>query len=438
MLNKFFYKLEEFAPTKWRWIFSHDGFRRYFANTGWMFIGQLFSLLVAFFVGAWIARYLGPEKYGILNYAIAFAGLFSFLAALGIDGILTRELINQPEKRNELLGTAWRLKLAGGLLALLCASAAALIVEKEALVRLLVFLFSFSFIFQSGGVIQLFFQAEVKAKRNIKVQIITSSISAVLKIILILSGLGLVFLVIIYSLEALILTIGLFRSYRNYGLRAAAWKFNPILARQLWRNSWPLMLSGAAVLLFMRIDQVMIGQILGDIEVGFYAAGVKIAELWYFFPIIICSSLFPAIINAKKIGGINYNRRLRHLYYLLGFSAVVLAIPVSYLAGPIIFWLFGSSYAPAVSVLQIYVWSSVGGFLGIGLGQYLLAENLNVTNLLATFGAAVLNIVLNCFWIRSWGINGAALATLVSYFFVPVFLFIFLAFRKNKYEPLKT
>ena len=111
MVDKTLDKINTFVPEKWRWVLQHGGFRKYFKNTGWMFLGQMASLVVSFFVGVWIARYLGPDNYGSFNYAIAYAGLFSFIASLGIDGILSRDLVANPEKRDELLGTAFLLKL---------------------------------------------------------------------------------------------------------------------------------------------------------------------------------------------------------------------------------------------------------------------------------------------------------------------------------------
>lgn len=423
MLNQIFSKIAEAAPTKWRRIFNHDGFRRYFANTGWMFTGQFFSLVVAFFVGAWVARYLGPAQYGILNYVISFAGLFSFLASLGIDNILTRELVSRPEKRDELLGTAWRLKLAGGFLALAGASVAILFVEKDALIRLLVFLFSFSFIFQAAGVVLLFFQAEVKARRNTKVQMIASLISAVLKIVLILSGLGLGWLVVIYALETLLLGIGFFWSYRGYGLTRSAWKFNPDLARRLWRDAWPLMLSIAAAFVLLRIDQVMIGLMLGKAEVGLYAAAAKVSEVWYFVPGIICVSLFPAIVNALKTDRELYRQRLKHLYSLLLFLALGISIPIAFLAESIIVFLFGPAYAAAAPILQIYIWSGIGLFISYGLGQELTAENRTRTVFVLNLSAMILNILLNLWLIPRAGLTGAAWATLISYSFSAVFVF---------------
>ena len=107
MVNKFFNLIKTIVPQKWHWIFEHEGYKRYFANTSWMFGGHIVSLLMSFFIGAWVARYLGPENYGILNYSIAFVGIFGFISSLGVDNILTRELVRFKEKRDELLGTTF-------------------------------------------------------------------------------------------------------------------------------------------------------------------------------------------------------------------------------------------------------------------------------------------------------------------------------------------
>jgi len=425
MLDKIFAKIEKFVPLKWRWVLGHEGFKRYFANTGWMFAGQWFSLLIAFFIGAWIARYLGPENYGILNYAIAFAGLFSFIANLGIDQILSRELVKSPEKRDELLGTGFKLKIIGGLIAFSAASLSAFLVETDYLTRILIIVFSASFILQAINVISLYFQAEVRAKDNVKVQFLTTLISSFLKIGVILTSHGIFWLLLVFTLDFLWQGIGFIKIYRQAGLRISAWKFNQELAREFWRGAWPLMLSGAAVVIYAKIDQVLIGFILGPKEVGLYASAVKLAEVWYFIPSIICASLFPAIINAKKIGVEIYQHRLKNLYILLVALAVLIALIVTVLAKPIVVFLFGREYLAASGVLQIYIWSSVGLFWGWALSQYLIAENLIKTIFLINFLAMIINVGLNFLFIPRLGISGAAYATLVAYFAVPVLFFSF-------------
>lgn len=419
MVDKLFNLIKKITPIRWHWALEHEGYKRYFANTSWMFFGQMFSLLVSFFIGAWIARYLGPENYGVLSYSIAFVGLFGFIASLGVDGILSRELIKTPEKRDELLGTAFRLKLIGGTIAFCLAIVSVVIFQTDPLIKLLVILLSFSFITQSIGIIGSYFNAEVKAKNNVKAMLVAMVISSLLKILIILSGKGVIWLVIVFVLDSLWQGIGLIKAYRNYGLKIKDWKFNKNLSKEILKNSWPLMLASAAGFISLKIDQVMIGSMLNNHEVGIYAAAVKLVEVWYFIPGIICGSLFPAIINAKKTSVEMYRKRLKNFYILMFIIPVVMAIPITLLAKPIIQVLFGGGYFESIIILKIYIWSSIGLFLSMAVSQYLMSENLVKTIFWLNLCAMIINIILNFIFIPIFGIKGSAYATLISYAILP-------------------
>ena len=420
MLDKFFKTIEKITPAKFRWILNHDGFKRYFANTGWMFFGQMISLLISFFVGVWLARYLGPENYGVISYVVAFAGLFSFIASLGVDGILNRELVSHPEQRDELMGTAFRLKLIGGLLAFFVTVVAAFIFESSWLVRGLIILYSLVFIAQAINVISIFFQAKVLSKNNARSVLTATIISSVFKVILILSGKGIIWLALIYFLDVVWQGLGYLWSYRRYHLKIKDWRFDKQLARKIISSSWFLMLSSASVFIFMRIDQVMIGHFMGEKSVGLYAAAVRLVEVWYFVPVMICSSVFPAIVNAKNTDYSIYRRRLKALYLLMVGIAVLIAIPTTIFAPWMIKVLFGVEYLASTPVLQIYIWSGVGLFFGWAINQYLMSENFVKTIFWLNFLAMVVNILLNLIFIPAVGLLGAAWATLISYSIMPI------------------
>ncbi|MFA5184276.1 MAG: flippase [Patescibacteria group bacterium] len=422
------------APQRWHWILEHAGFRRYFVNTGWMFAGQIFSLLVSFFIGAWVARYLGPRDYGIISYVVAFVGLFSFIAPLGIDSILNRELVKFPERRDVLLGTALRLKMIGGGLAFVAAILAAFLIRTAPAIRLLIILYSFIFIFQAINVIYIFFQAQVAAKNNIQAQLVATVISSLLKILVIVSSLGMIWLIIIYVLDTFWLGWGLIAAYKRNGLSIGAWHFDALLAKNLWQNAWPLILAGAAAFTYIRIDQVMIGWILGETAVGIYAAAVRIVEGLYFIPNIISASLFPALVNAKKTDARLYRRRLKFFYIFILVCAVILALPIFIFSGPIIQFLFGEAYASAVPILRIYAWSCVGLFLGLALNQYLITENKIRTVFITNFLTVFINIGLNLILIPRLFLPGAALATLISYLAIPFVVTFFQRFE-NVAQP---
>src|SRR3989344_2511937 len=428
MLEKVFEKIififKKIIPARWHRILEHAGFKRYFVNTGWMFFGQIFSMGISFFIGAWLARYLGPKNYGIINYSFAFVGIFSFIANLGIGTILSRDLVKYPEKRDELLGTSFRLLLYGGVAAFTLVVISALVFESSYFIRSLIILYSSTYLWSAFAVIQTFFQSTVQAKKNVRISMAGAATSSILKILLIVSGKGIVWLMLIFVFESLFVSVLSLITYKSSGYKLSAWRFNAGLAKDILSGSWLLMLGAAASFLFVRVDQVMVKFFLGEASVGLYAAAVRLVEIWYFVPGIICGSLLPAIINAKKVDEKKYYERLKKLYILLAFVAVLIAVPSTILAPWVINLLFGDAYSEAAGILRLYVWSGVGLFLLWGLQQYFLSENrLKIIFYLYLF-SMITNIVLNLFFIPKFGLTGAAWATLISYSIGPIAVFV--------------
>ena len=431
MIDFILTKTKKIIPIAWRPSFAADGFKRYFLNTSWMFFGQLFSLLLSLVVGVWLARYLGPRNFGVISYAVAFVSLFAFVANLGVDNIISRELVKHPEDRDHLLGGGFALKILGGLLAFILVSASALLARLDSLTTLLIILYATVFIFQALNVVSFYFQAQVKAKKNVAVQISATLISALLKVILIFSGGGLVWLVIIYLGDFVWQGIGFVLSYRRQGLKLSQWRIDPARTRSLWQSAWPLMLAGAASFIYMKIDQVMVGYYLGAQFVGIYAAAVRVAEVFYFIPGIICTSLLPAIVNAKKINLSFYRSRLKNFFSLMLAISILIAGPIFFFSPFIIRTLFGSAYLGAILVLQIYIWSSLGFFLIAAISTYLISEEkiklLFFINLLTVF----VNVGLNVYLIPRYGLVGAALATLIAYSLMPLMFFSYNTLNKK-------
>lgn len=420
MFSKFIIFLKRILPLKWHYIFDHSGFRRYFANTGWMFVGQIFSMVMTFFVGVWLARYLGPENYGIINYSLAFVGMFTFIANLGIGTILFRELAKYPEKKDELLGTSFRLLMHSGLIAFSLVVVSSFIFESSTFIRSLIILYSSTFLWSAFSIIQIFFQAAVKAKKNVYASIVAGIASSLLKVLLIISGKGIIWLMLIFVFESLFGTILVIVNYKKNGYNFSAWKYNRSLAKEIMTSSWFMMLAASASYLFMKVDQVMVGKYLGGHSVGLYAAAVRLVEIWYFVPGLICSSLFPAIVNAKKVDEKKYRDRLKKLYILLVSIAVLIAIPSTILAPWAINLLFGNAYSEAAGILKIYVWSGMGLFLLWGLQQYFLAEDKLKMIFYVYLFSMIANITLNVILIPKFGLEGAAWATLISYSAGPI------------------
>ncbi len=380
-------------------------------------------MAVTFFVGVYVARYLGPANFGLLSYAGSFVGLFSAIAALGLDNIVVRELVKDEKRRDELLGTTFVLKVIGSIFVLTIIAIAVRFTNNDSFTNLLIFIIAIGTIFQSFNVINFYFQAKVLSKYTVYAQVFTTILCAAIKLLLIYFNMGLIYFTIVTLLQSIILASGLIVMYTKQKSSLLKWSINYGLAKNLLKDSWPLILSGIAISIYMKIDQVMIKNMLNTEAVGNYAVAVRISEVWYFIPMAITKSVFPAIINAKKISEKLYYERLQKLYDLMVWLAIGIALPIMLLSNNIIKLLFGIQYQEAAGVLRIYVWAGVFVFLGVASSQYLIAENYTKISFLNSLTGAIVNVILNITLIPKFGIKGAAIATVISYF-VSVFLII--------------
>jgi O-antigen/teichoic acid export membrane protein len=422
-----------YIKEKWQ----HAGFQKYLKNTGWMFGGRFFSLGISFFVGIYIARYLGPSNYGLLSYVTSFVGLFGFLASFGIDGIVSREIIKDHSKKDELIGTGFYIKIIGSLLAIASVFIISLFTTRDIFTLGLIWIFSLNFIPQAFNIVEIYFQSQVLSKKVVTAQITSNIISALLKLSVIFLNKGIFWLTLIYIVEASIYGGILLFNYRKFGNHIRDWKFNKNIAKYLIMYSWPLMLSSIAISIHMGIDQVMIKNMLGNEQSGIYAIAVKLSEVWYFIPTLICTSLFPSIVNSLTIDKRLYENRLKKLYFLMFWFSFAIASITTIIAYPLVKILFGTNYLDAIIVLQIYTWSGLGIFLGIAVGQYLLSSNLNKISFFNTVLGAIMNIILNIIFIPKFGIIGAALSTLISYNLALIGIFFFKESRNQGFLIFK-
>ncbi|NCS98916.1 flippase [Candidatus Parcubacteria bacterium] len=411
-------------------VWNHAGFQKYFRNTGWMFGGRIFAMTVAFVVSIYIARYLGPSNYGLFNYVISFVGLFGFLSSLGLDGVLNREIVKDHDKKDTLIGTSFYLKLAGSVLAIITVFIVSIFTTSDTFTLILIWLFALNFIPTAFNVLEVYFNSQVLAKKVVISQITAGAISAILKLLLIYFDKGIFWLTVIYIVEATIIALLLLFNFTKIGNSIKKLKFDLKVAKSLLSDSWPLILSGVAVGIYMKIDQVMIKNMLGNEQVGLYAVAVKLSEIWYFIPGIITASVFPAIVNAYKRSEEEFNKRMSKLYFVMFWSSFLIALSTTFLAGPIVKILFGEAYLGSVAVLQIYIWSGIFVFLGVSVGKYLLTKNYIKISLLGTTLGSIINVLMNLFLIGRIGIEGAAISTFVSYS-ISVFIILFIYKTRN-------
>ena len=409
-------------------LLSHVGFRRYFANTSWLFAEKIFRMFVGLFVGIWVARYLGPERFGLLSYAQSFVGLFTAIATLGLDGIVVRELVKDESRMDELIGTAFWLKLIGAFGVLIILAIAVNFTSNDSYTNMLIFIIASATIFQSFNVVDMYFQAKVMGQYITYANVISLFISSIIKIVFIILKAPLEAFAWVVVFDSFILACGYIYFYKKNERMLKKWKFSKVLAKEMLKDSYPLIVAGVINSIYMRVDQVMIKEMLGTKDVGYYSAAVKLSETWYGIGVIICNSLFPAIINAKKVSEIFYYKRLKSLFLFLVIIAYLLSIGVYFLSDFIITKLYGKEFIEASSVLAIHIFSSIFVYLGVSSGRWLINESKTILNFYRNLLGIIINITLNLILLKNYGIKGAAYASLIAYIFA---FYIFDLFSKE-------
>jgi len=394
---------------------SRNNLQAVLGNSAWQVTDKIVRMGVGVLVGLWVARYLGPRGFGQLNYAIALTSVLGAVANLGLDSIVIRELVRAPERKNVLLGSTFVLKLAGSLLALFTVIILVSVLRPgDKLALLLTVLSSSGFLFQSVSV-DLYFQAKVQSKYIVLSTSGAFLLMALVKVGLMLMGAPLVAFAWAGLCELVLAAVFILLAYSIKHQSIWQWKYSPAVMRSLLRDSWPLILTGISVMITMRVDQVLIGQLLNDKEVGLYSAAVRISEIWYFIPISIASSTFPALIESKKQSIEVFYRRLQHLYDLLVGIGIAVALGMTFLSGLAIKLLYGHAYAGSGPVLNILIWSGIPVAFGCAWSNWMVLENRTRTMFLLQVTAAIVNFILNLLLIPRFGILGSAYATLISY-----------------------
>ena len=384
-------------------------------NSTWLLADKAVRMGVGLVVGVWLARYLGPERFGRFNYAIAFVALFSPIAIFGLDGIVVRELVRRPECKREILGSAFAIRIVGSFLAFSLALAAILTVrEGDRQSQWLVGIIAAGMIFQAFDIADLWFQSQVRSRYSVLAKSGAFLALTAVKIWLILSQAGLVAFAWVATAELALGALGLSIAFTLTGNRWLDLRPSREGVATLLRESWPLLLSGLAAMLYLRIDQVLLAQMAGEREVGLYAAAARLSEMWYLIPPVMVSSVTPFLTEARAESAEVYYQRLLQLFTILARVAYMVAIPVTLLAAPLVSLIYGDAYRQAGVVLAVHIWTILFVFLGAGAVPWIINERLTRLALFQTGLGAATNIALNLYLIPLYGAIGAALAALCS------------------------
>ena len=327
-----------------------------------------------------------------------------------------RELVKRPAARTTILGSALCLRLTGAAIATsVCYGRIVLSRPTSSDSQLLVLVVALAFFPQAWDVLDLDYQSRSNSKPVVLVRSASLLVFSAIRIALIAWGADVIWFALAVVGEAALSAVCFVAVFRKQNKRLRIWKVDRPEIKRLLQASWPLAIAGLSVMLYMRIDQVMLGQILGDHAVGIFSAAVRISECWYFIPMAILASVAPTLTAAYQESASDYEEKLLTFIRLLIIVGVALACIFTLLARPIIVILYGSNYEMSAAVLAIHAWAGLFVSLGVASGPWFLNNGMTKTRMVYTLLGALANIALNLLMVPRYGPVGCAYSTLISY-----------------------
>jgi len=397
-------------------IEQRPGLVKILDNIGWLFFDKFLRMAVGLVAGVWVARYLGPGQYGLLSFTIALVGLFGGISSLGLNGIVVRDIVKEPESADVTLGTAFQLQIYSGLLAFgLAVLTISILRPDDPLVRFMVAILGFTMVFKATDVLKYWFESQVQSKYVVWVENSVYFFVLAIKIGLILIKAPLIAFAWAVFAESLLIAIGLFIAYSWSGGHLKGWRREYQRAVRLLKDAWPLLLSGSFVLINMNIDRVLLGNLTDEKEVGFYSVAFILISAWYFVPVAIGGSVSPMLTKLFLMDQTRYEEYAVKLYRYFNCASFVFAVTVFFLADPLINFLYGNTYSKAGGVLAVGVWSTIFVSQVSIRGRMLIIEGAQTYVAVLVFLGMITNIFLNLFLAPSYGAMGTAYAYAFSW-----------------------
>lgn len=391
------------------------------ANTVWLLVDRATKMLLGILVGAWVARHLGPHHFGELAFVLAFATIFQTVAQLGLDSIVVRDIAQQPDRAHKLLGVTFGARFAAGCVCWMAAVGGILLLRPEdPRLHVMTAIVAAGCLFQAVDAVDIWFQSQTQSHLGVKAKLMAYGVTAAAKIGLILSGAGLEWFAGVTALEFALNALALVFAYRFHPT-GRPWKWDRSVAFKLAAEAYPVTLAGIAVILYLRVDQLMLGELLGPSALGTYSAVVPLSTAFYFLPVAICASAAPELARLKQHDEAQYQMALDRLFSLMWWCALPLSIGLAVSARWLVGLLFGHTYLAGADVLSIHAFSIVFVALGVAQSQWIAIEKKSPISLYKTLIGLLFSVVLNYLAIPRWGVEGAAAATVASFAISAVF-----------------
>ena len=382
-------------------------------NAGWIIGGKIAQMLINLIVGVLTTRYLGPSNYGLINYAGAYTAFFSSICTLGINSIIVKEFVDNPNKEGEIIGTTLGLRVVSSFFSALTIIGISFIVDAdEPTTRCVVVLSTIGMLFQIFETFNYWFQSKLQSKTTAVVSLIAYLITSIYKVFLLISKKAVTYFAFATSVDYICLAVLLYISYKRYG--GTKLSFSKKYSKTLLKKSYHFIFPGLMVAIYGHIDKIMLKLMVNEAEIGFYSTSLALCSIWSFVLSAIIDSLYPPIMEAFNHNKAEFDKKNKLLYALVFYISITVSLLLSVFGGFAINILYGEAYMPACASLRIITWYTAFSYLGVARNAWIVCMERQKYLKYIYCSAAISNIILNIVFIPFWGATGAATASLVA------------------------
>lgn len=394
-------------------------------NAGWLIGGKVIQMVINLIVGLITARYLGPSNYGLINYAGAYTAFFSSFCTLGINSVIVKEFVDNPDKTGEIIGTTLGMRAVSSFLSALAIIGISFFADAgEPTTILVVALSTIGMVFQIFDTFNYWFQSRLQSKTTAIVTLIAYVATSIYKVVLLVLKKPVTYFAFSTSVDYICIAVLLLISYKKY--KGAKFSFSKDYGKELLKKSAHFILPGLMVAIYGQTDKIMLKHMISDTEIGYYSTAVSLCNMWCFVLAAIIDSLYPPIMEAFKTDREEFDRKNKILYAIVFYLSVFVSVIFTIFGSFIVNLLYGKEYAGAVAPLRVITWYTAFSYLGVARNAWIVCLDKQKYLKYLYLSAAIANVGLNVLFIPMWGATGAAVASLsaqiITTFVVPFFM----------------
>lgn len=386
-------------------------------NTAWIMGEKVMFALAGIFITVYVARYLGPNEFGLISLALAIVALITPLVKLGSENVIFNRLARNQESGLLLMAASTRVRFINFLVVNSIITLGAWF-YFDTLHKMLVFtIIIWGSYFITVEVYSVFFNATLNSKFNTIAQNGSLGIAVLFKLFFIHMGATVAYFAAANIMQWLISWI-IKRYFFNKSIKSGFQKVQSHSrrhAKHLLHAGLPLAISSLSIALYTRTDQVMLGAMLDETHVGWYSAALTLAQGWLMFPVALMTSWMVGVNEAARSNDVTFfENRIKNMFLVVFFMALIPALIMGIFRHPIIALVYGDGYTPAGNILAITAISSVFSAYGTAAYRVITVIGGYAFLLKKMLFVSFVNVILNYILIPHYGMMGAASATLIA------------------------